>query len=147
VPEVTLHSRRPGGLLLVVVMVVIAAALGLNALFGTNDGPARPSGRAPSFASARDGLCQAAAAADRSDVAGARAEFFDRAHQPLHELAGAAQTQDRAAAARLLEAKARVEADISAASPSLGVSLAALADATGQAMAAIGAGDPGPCRP
>ena len=38
--------------------------------------------------------------------------FFDRVHQPLHELAAEVAASDRAAAARLLEAKEAVEHDL-----------------------------------
>ncbi len=46
------------------------------------------------------------------DPAAAAASFTRRIHTPLHELAANAETVDRAATARLLEAKQRVEADL-----------------------------------
>jgi hypothetical protein len=41
----------------------------------------------------------------------ARATFYDRVHEGLHDLARAVQSKDRAVAARLLEAKNAVEQD------------------------------------
>ena len=72
--------------------------------------------------------------------------FFDRSHQPLHELAAAAQERDRAATARLLEAKERVESGLEKESPTLAEDLDGLAVVTGRAMAVVGSGDPGPCQ-
>ncbi len=57
-----------------------------------------------------DALCEAHEAAPR-DPEQARTIFFDRAHDPLHDIAAAAQEVDRSSAARLLEAKQAVEAD------------------------------------
>lgn len=55
-----------------------------------------------------DGVC---AALDASDAGGdARAIFYDRAHDGLHELARETAPQDRVVAGRLLRAKERVEA-------------------------------------
>ncbi len=42
----------------------------------------------------------------------ARRLFFDRAHQPIHQLASATSEVDRAASAKLLEAKRVVEDDL-----------------------------------
>jgi len=65
-------------------------------------------GSSPRFSRAFEGLCQAREQA--RDAESARAVFFDESHQALHELAINLQDTDRAAAAELLEAKARVEA-------------------------------------
>ena len=53
-------------------------------------------------------LCQAAAEPDA-----ARRHFFDRAHDPLHTVAEALEDVDRAQAAQLLQAKERVESELS----------------------------------
>lgn len=58
------------------------------------------------------GLCDAVRAADASDPGRASAVFHDSAHEPLHELARQLEESDRAQAARLLEAKQKVEAAI-----------------------------------
>lgn len=140
----SLGSRRPLGLLLGGVFAIVAVAAAIGAVAGGSDGGSAPA-TGPSFAAARDGLCQAGDAAGHGDAAGARAVFFDRSHQPLHELAAAAQERDRASAARLLEAKERVESGLDKGSPTLADDLDALAVATGRAMAVAGSRDPGPC--
>lgn len=81
-------------------LVVIA----LSACSSTESAPAAPTSR---FRSAFVGLCQARQQA--GDAASARATFFDESHQALHELAIELEGTDRGDAARLLEAKARVE--------------------------------------
>jgi hypothetical protein len=66
------------------------------------------------------GLCQSRAAAEAGDVLGASGVFQSRAHAELHTLADRLSATDRDAAARLLEAKQRLEAafeDPAAASP------------------------------
>lgn len=96
---------------------------------------------------ARDSLCAAAADARRGDVGSAMTTFLGRTHDQLHMLAGDAAKRSRAVSARLLEAKAKVEGDFSRSSTATVVDdLEALAVATGQAMAAVGGVDPGPCR-
>lgn len=140
----SLGDRRPLGLLLGGVFAIVLVGAAIGAIARSGDGGSDPM-RGPSFAAARDGLCQAGQAASRGDAAGARAVFFDRSHQPLHELAAAAQERDRAAAARLLEAKERVESGLEKPSPTLADDLDTLAVVTGRAMAVAGGGDPGPC--
>lgn len=140
---VTLGSRRPLGLLLGGVFAIVAVAAAVSAL--TGDSSSQPP-RSSSFGPARDGVCQAAEAARTGDARRARALFFDRSHQPLHELAAAAQERDRAATARLLEAKERVESGLEKESPTLAEDLDGLAVVTGRAMAVVGSGDPGPCQ-
>ena len=94
---------------------------------------------------ARDSLCEAAASVRRGDPAGARSIFFGRTHDRLHQLAADTGERSRAAAARLLEAKAKVEAGFDPPAASLAEDLEVVAVATGQAMAAAGAFDPGRC--
>jgi hypothetical protein len=60
-----------------------------------------------------EALCEADDEAAR-DAEAARRIFFDRAHDPLHDIAEAAEEVDRSSAARLLEAKQAVEADLEA---------------------------------
>lgn len=141
----TVGSRRPLGLLLGGVLAIVAVGAAISALTGGLDGTSPPP-RPPSFRSARDGVCQAAEALRTGDARRARALFFDRSHQPLHELAAAAQERDRAATARLLEAKGRVESGLDKVLPTLAEDLDALAVVTGRAMAVVGSGDPGPCQ-
>lgn len=136
---------RPLGLLLGGVFAIVVVAAALSAMAGEGEKRPEPTS-GPSFAAARDGLCQAGKAANRGDVAGARAAFFDRSHQPLHELAAVAQERDRAAAARLLEGKERVESGLEKAAPTLADDLDTLAVVTGRAMAVAGGRDPGPCQ-
>lgn len=142
-----LPSRRPAGVLLAVVLVAIGGAVALAAALRRDDSPARAPDSSPAatFRAARDGVCSAAAGARGGDVTAARDTFFDRSHQPLHDLAAAAQRTDRAVAGRLLEAKAAVEAGLEDAKSSLPADLDALATATGRAMGTVGGVDPGPC--
>jgi hypothetical protein len=72
-----------------------------------------PTAAAPGDAALRAavaGLCEAAEAA-KASVPRARAIFYDRSHDQLHELARRAQDRDRAVTAGLLEAKESVERD------------------------------------
>ncbi len=62
------------------------------------------------------GLCAAAAQAP-SDKAAAERTFQGRSHDGLHLIARGLQDRDRAAAAALLEAKSKVEADFSGSTP------------------------------
>ena len=139
-----LWSRRPLGLLLGAVLAVVAVAAAIGAVVGS--GERTGTGPGPDFGAVRDGVCQAAAAARDGDTARARATFLDESHEGLHDLAAAAQERDRTAAARLLEAKQRVETGLEKGSSSLVDDLEVLAGATGRAMAAVGGRDPGPCR-
>lgn len=87
----------------------LCAVLGAVLLIATACSDATSSSGGPTrFESAFAGLCRSLVQA--GDVSAARATFFDRSHQALHELAAELETVDRAAAGRLLEAKARVEA-------------------------------------
>lgn len=128
-----------------VVVGLLAAAIGLAACGGgrTTTTPTIPASHRLLLAA----LCDATAAARRGDAAKARMTFFDRAHQPIHELASATAAVDRAASARLLEAKQRVEADVGAAAPSLEVDLADTTLAAHAASVAVGDTTPLPCSP
>jgi len=143
---VSLSSRRPLGLLLGGVLGAVAVIVAIMAFSGADDRPTGEGGTRSAFGSARTALCQSADAARQGDARRARVVFFDRVHDPLHELAAAAQERDRGAAARLLEAKERVETGLEDAAPTLAEDLDTLALATGRAMAAAGTTDPGPCR-
>jgi hypothetical protein len=57
------------------------------------------------------GLCQAAGEA-RSDLATARATFFNRSHADIHVIARALESVDRSQAGRILTAKQRVESEL-----------------------------------
>jgi hypothetical protein len=87
----------------------------------------------PTFA----GLCEAISAADAGDLGSVRAVFD---HGPLHELAQAAEADDRGVSARLLEAKERVESDLANDTPAQQVAedLRVLADATRAAQGLVG---------
>lgn len=94
------------------------------------------------------GLCQANQAAADRDFAHAKLTFNDHAHTPLHTVARALEDIDRPAAARLLEAKQRVEADLDGSgttTPGLAADLAALVSATRAGLDRLGIG-PQECR-
>jgi hypothetical protein len=82
-------------------------------------------------------LCQVAASAVAGDQSGTRGRFFDRIHQPLHDLAADVAAVDRSVAAELHHAKQAAEAELRAGR--LGHrELERLADAAARAVAATG---------
>lgn len=100
-------SRRP---------TVTAARLILAALVMVGCAPANSGDTAASAAPVADAaaaLCTARRQAPADPLA-ARRVFYERAHDHLHDLARQVQRTDRPAAARLLEAKQRVERDLDA---------------------------------
>lgn len=105
----------------------------------------RPAAASARFSGARDTLCTAAATVRRGDVAAARVMFFGQTHDRLHMLAADTAERSRPAAARLLEAKAKVEGAFDPPAATLAEDLDALAAATGQATSVVGGIDPGPC--
>lgn len=82
----------------------------------------------------------------RGDVKAANATFYDRSHDALHTLARALDGVDRTAAARLLEDKERVEADLRRDTPNadLAADLDRLAQVTRTGLAALSVSVP-PC--
>lgn len=112
-------------------MLVVLAAFACG---GGDDGPIR-SGR---FAGVHSEVCAARASAADGDLETAQATFDD-VHVGLHDLAAAAGEEDRAVAARLLEAKQRVEAGLDE------TSLAGLVAPTAEAVRATGGAAPDSC--
>lgn len=90
-------------------------------------------------------LCDAVAQVRAGAVREARATFDDRAHESLHNVAAVVQDSDRAAAARLLEAKQVVEAKFAQLDPSIGPDLVELAARAGDAVSAAGGVRGKPC--
>ncbi|MEA2827963.1 MAG: hypothetical protein QOG43_2402 [Actinomycetota bacterium] len=105
-------------------MALLAAALALIACNGSGTGPPVPATPGPTVLVAGDpvpaaqmtdalaNLCTARDEAPDSPGA-AQARFFSRSHTTLHLVARALEDVDRPLAARLLEAKQKVEADFS----------------------------------
>ncbi len=89
-------------------------------------------------------LCEVASDVRSGDTETARARFFDDAHQDLHSLADEAAQSDRPAAARLLEAKERVEAGFASMEPESG-DVEELIAATRTAVGVVGDRVPEPC--
>ena len=112
-------------------MVVVLA---VGACGGGDDGATR-SGR---FAGVHAEVCAALASAAGGDLDAAETTFDD-VHVGLHDLAAAAGEQDRAVAARLLEAKQRAEAGLDE------TSLAGLVGPTAEAVRATGGAAPDTC--
>lgn len=120
---------------------LVVAACGSDG--GGNEDPSRaPSGAlgtvtAEAAAEAARGLCELGSATDRAE---AEATFLDRSHETLHVIAAATEERDRNAAADLLEAKQRVEADLAGADlpPDFAADVGALIEATRSALEAIG---------
>jgi hypothetical protein len=84
----------------------LLAGIALIFLAGCGSGSDEP------YLAAGSGLCDAAMKVETGDAAGAETVFYDTVHQPLHDLAAEVSEVDRAAAARLLEAKEAVESDL-----------------------------------
>jgi hypothetical protein len=72
-------------------------------------GSERTGGPGGDLGTALDGLCEARLLSARGLIRDAESQFVDRAHAYLHQLARETAENDREAAARLLEAKQRVE--------------------------------------
>ena len=135
------HHRR-------VLLLGLVALLAVPALIATlwperDRGPSTTASLADdprsAVAVALTGLCEAADAADGGDLAAALGAFLGRAHGPLHILAASLDDSDRPLTARLLEAKADVEASLPARAPSAPDDLRALLDVTVEAADAVGA--------
>jgi len=89
-------------------------------------------------------LCEVASDVRSGDTKRARAPFFDDAHQDLHSLADEAARSVRPAAARLLEAKERVEAGFAGVGPDSD-DVEELIAATRTAVGVVGDPVPEPC--
>jgi hypothetical protein len=129
--------------------VVLALALPLAACGGGPGPPPEPTARGSlgvvTAADARAlvaALCRVAALAG-TDPGEAGRTFRDRAHDELHVLAAAVEPVDRAAAAALLVAKERVEADLSTGAGGFAAHAAELVRATRGALRAVGLPAPG----
>jgi hypothetical protein len=135
-----LGVARPSRWALVAALVLVTAAFLALARTNGGDGPANGSGAATSAARTHAGLCAAISAAQDDDVSEARAAFYDRSHDGLHELAASTAEVDRAAAAQLLETKQRVEALLEGTPPpgDLSAALGPLVDATARAAGVVG---------
>ncbi len=127
-----------GRSIVAVVLLVVAAGCA-----GNGDGGSTASNDDP-YAELYQNLCQARAQARQPEAA--REIFFDRVHQPLHELATETAGADRAAAAKLLEAKQAVERDLAHDPEALRGDLDRLAEATRRAIPATGRATPDPCQ-
>jgi hypothetical protein len=93
--------------LIVFLSLAAAAAIGACSEPGAQSAHGRDAGSHDVVAA----LCEARAEIAR-DLGAAEAIFFDRTHDRLHDLARDTAEMDRSAAARLLEAKQTVEADL-----------------------------------
>ncbi len=87
---------------------------------------------------ALQGLCLARSQA-QGDSNPVRATFYDRSHEALHTIARELEASDRSLAARLLEAKEAVEADVNAQppAPALATDLDHLIDVTRQGLSRL----------
>lgn len=139
----TARARRQ---LLLAVAGVAAVVVVAVAVFGEGSGaPARSAVTTSASGQVHDQVCAALTAAAKGDLDTARATFQDRVHGPLHDIAATAADTDRAASARLLEAKQRVEAALATNGDSLRTDLAALAPTVRDALVATGDSEPAAC--
>lgn len=130
------RSRFPYRLVAIAVLLGAAVACGSTA---TGESGADP---------LVSDICAAADSALAGHANDAEERFVDRAHQRLHELAAEVTEVDRAVAARLLEAKQRVEADLDhepVDAAALSEDLGALADATVDAQSRLDRPGPESC--
>jgi hypothetical protein len=121
---------------LAVGLLTLLPLAGVLGMAGCGDGS--EAGDQRPYAGMEQGLRRAEERARAGDAAGARREFLDNAHDPLHRLAAEAAERDRAAAARLLEAKQGVERSLDQGSPGLAEGLGALRSATAEALRVVG---------
>jgi hypothetical protein len=120
-------------------LIILTVACALIAPACGSDRAAGPGGE---LGTALEALCEARMLSARGRIGEAEAAFQDRAHAFLHELA---RETDRASAARLLEAKARVEQAFGT-EPAEPAALARLLDALRVSTAAAGGVAAPPCR-
>jgi len=136
-----MHVAAP---LLLAALALTAGCARSDGVAGSDTSDTGPAGLRAVIAA----LCAARDAALGGDSARARTIFFDDAHYRLHELAEAA-SGDRRAVARLLEAKQRVEDDLTTATigsgDDLSEDLADLAVASADAAEVTGEPRPAPC--
>lgn len=136
-----MRARRPA--LALVTALVLAACATDGATPSPSAPTALPSGELgvvtqEAASAAALGLCEVLSGLP-TDPETAMATFHDRVHEELHVIAAATQVEDRAAAAALLQAKERVEADFDGPDAAdAGGDLEALAAALRDALAAIG---------
>ncbi|MDP8932071.1 MAG: hypothetical protein M3O70_26760 [Actinomycetota bacterium] len=134
------RARRAfvGRVLALVVVVLVAAAATVVWLLWRGDEPNRAGG------GVARGLCDATQAATAGNPEVAEAYFWS-VHEPLHALAADVADVDRPVAARILEAKQRVEAAFQAPPPppaDLPYRLRRLTSAVAAGLAAVGTPPP-----
>ena len=122
-------------------VAVAATVVLLEGCGGGDPGPAstpRPTGH--TLEGLAEGVCGVAREARAGERAAARQHFVGRVHEDLHQLADELTDIDRAAAARVLEAKQRVEDDLDrpADPPDLGRDADELVAATGEGLRRLG---------
>ncbi len=137
-----MNARQPDGIATRARTLLALLALVLGACGGSDEERTIAAGteQAPvtRLQEAATALCTARDQA-KADVKQANTTFYDRSHDALHTLARALDSVDRAAAARLLEDKERVETDFrrNASGAELAASLDALARSTRSGLAAL----------
>lgn len=131
-------TRGVGGGVALVALVLALPACGDSA------GP-EPQSREVAWAAAYQGLCEATATAQTGDIAAANGIFLAKSHVALHDLASAGSEGERAAAARLLEAKADVEESLALSSLSSADALAELQRRTAELISAVATGPSPDC--
>lgn len=125
-------------MLLVALGVLVSAGVIIALVRSAEDDGPAGSGDATSYDRVFAGLCSSAAAADAGELTRAHDVFLDRAHTDLHGLADdLAAGPDRPLAARLLEAKNRVEATLPAGAPNAAADLRRLVASAAEGIAAM----------
>lgn len=122
---------------------LLVAVAGLLAACSTDDGDHDTTGRSVGTTARSDpyvelyaSLCGVTASSQAGDADAARDAFFDRVHQPLHDLARDVAAKDRRVAAALHEAKQQAESGLRSHSPASGA-LARLTRAAHDAVSVV----------
>lgn len=130
----------------VMAVAAIALIVGLVVVLASGEDSSRPSGQnARIYRDAHAGLCEALAAARAGELDRAHGVFVERAHFPLHQLTAEITSRNRTVAARLLEAKATVEASLPSGSSTAADDLSRLASTTAAAISVTGSDRPASC--
>ena len=132
-------TRRPvRRVLLAVTVVSLVGACGRS-----TSNNAEKDRYAPAYAA----VCRTAADLRAGNLDAAKADFYDTAHLPIHELAASLEAKHRDVAARLLEAKQPVEAGLIGTESAVAVEPLAthLSRVMADAMASAGGDRPKPC--
>lgn len=126
--------------MVIVILIVVLPFVVTEVMIRT--APTEEGGR---YGPAYTGLCQSHESAFAGEIDDAGRLFYDTAHEPLHELSARVAKRDRTAAARVLEAKAKVESALEREDQDVARPLAELLRVSREAITIAGEDTPAPC--